>query len=96
MLIVDGAGIVAAYILACYYKPPYVLTQPMARKTGIYLVFVLSCVMCAMFIALTISDTLVIMGVPQTWATLPIVRGHVGRVPLVATMLWMIYKQHVR
>lgn len=91
MLITDGAGIFISFTLARYYKPAL-----WGRGSPVFLIHVFFAVLTVVFVALTISDALVIMGAPQSWATLPIVRGLTFRLPLIIVGCWMIHRQHAR
>jgi hypothetical protein len=89
MLLTDGVGIFASFTIAQYYRT--------ARKdTAIFLLYVFFWVLCVVFVVLSISDTLVIMHMNQTWATLPIIRGLAFRGPLTLVELWMIHRQHAK
>jgi membrane-associated HD superfamily phosphohydrolase len=88
LLVTDGVGIFASYTVAQYYRPR-------KDEAAVLLLYVFFYALTVVFVALTISDVLVIARVPQTWATLPIVRGLIFRFPLAIIELWMIHRQHV-
>ena len=89
MLATDGAGIFAAFTVAQHY-------QDHEGKVAVYIIYWFFLILTAVFVALTISDTLVIFRMPPEWATLPIIRGLAFRVPLTVYALYMIHKQHGR
>lgn len=87
MLLTDGVGIFASYTIAQYYRA--------ARyDDAIFLLYCFFTVLMFVFVALSISDMMVIMRFNQTWATLPIIRGLTFRAPLTLLELWIIHKQH--
>ena len=83
MLVTDGFGILASWMLAIYYRAG----RTRYRIFSLYVFFV---TVCVIFVALTVSDVLVIVGYSQTWATLPIVRGLAFRLPLTAIECWLL------
>ena len=90
LLATDGVGAFASFTIAQYYKP---------KKTGedaIWQLHVYFWMMTIVFAGLVVSDALVIAKWPPSWATLPIVRGLIFRLPISLVGLWMIHKQHVR
>lgn len=91
MLVTDGVGIFAMYTVAQYYRP-----KPFSWATPVVILYVFFYVMTVVFVALTISDLLVILKVSAYWATLPIVRGLTFRLPITIAALWMIHRQHGR
>lgn len=103
LLVTDGVGIFASYTIAQYYKPNgwrfgsfwrYVKGKEFRYPiTLLYLFFYL---LAVVFVALSVSDVLVIIKAPQSWATLPIIRGLAFRFPITMFQLWMIHRQHAR
>lgn len=87
MLVTDGVGIFASYTIAQYYRSG-------SEDLGIYLLYMFFIILFLVFIALSVSDAMVIMKFSNTWATIPIVRGLVFRAPLTFIELWIIHKQH--
>jgi hypothetical protein len=87
LLATDAVGIFASIMIAQYYWTEN-------KTSPVYLLYVFFTVLTLVFVALTISDTMVILRAPQSWATMPIVRGLVFRAPLTALELWIISRQH--
>lgn len=95
MLGVDGTGIFVCYALAQYYCGNMAI-KDLRRIKGLFVLYVYFMVAFIVFIALFISDAMVIAKVPQNWATLPIVRGLTFRLPLTLVGLWVIRKHYTR
>jgi len=89
MLVTDGCGILASWMLAMYYRGA-------SSKYRIFTLYTFFLVLFVIFIALTISDAMVITKVHAGWATLPIVRGLMFRLmfrlPLAVAEFWMLHK----
>lgn len=85
MIFVDTVGIFASVMLANYWKRG-------KKQPRIFSLYVLFVVLTWVFIALTISDVLVITKVSAWYATLPIVRGLTFRLPLALVEIWMLLR----
>jgi hypothetical protein len=111
LLVTDGIGIVASYQIAQYYNSGVrwakfyknllrgqwtELESPLGSQSAIRPLYLFWIVLTGVFLFLTVSDILVIQGFPQSWATLPIVRGLVFRLPITIVELWLIHIHHVR
>lgn len=86
LLLVDGAGIFASYDIMRFYRRG-------KHHHAVFAIYGFYFVLFWVFLALAFSDLCVVMKWPIWWATLPIIRGHVFRTPVVIALLWMIHKQ---
>ena len=90
MLFTDGSLVLMSAMIALYWAGEEAKDFPRIWELMIYF-----SMKFAVAIFLTISDTLVINEMPLIYATLPIVRGLITRVPEAIALTWMVFRMYI-
>lgn len=88
MLCTDMLGLLASILLTNYWRG-YGRGEP-----RIFEIYVWCLVHVGQFVVLSVSDFIVVFQFDVWWATLPIVRGLTGRLPITLTELWILLRIH--
>jgi len=88
LLVSDGILAIMSTMIAIYWW------QTDRAYPRIFSSIVFYTTLSVVAICLTISDIIVIGGI-QSWASLPIVRGLVFRLPLAIVTAWMVFRMYI-